>query len=223
MKQATLQTFGKPPLPRGYSTSHILTKRKCGHKFLLAYIFKAKGKQTQPLKLGSDVHADIAEGKFISEDPDKQKMLNAALEYLNKMPDNPVFETTFDDKNNPGKFTGTVFESRFMGLFDVHWVDNRIGVDWKTGTMKEDKGDYEIQAYILNELFRQKYKHNLRTFEFVFLKSRDIYEAESIQNGAVRTRTERKIKNALDSIKRYEFEKKVSFGCQWCEYQGMCI
>ncbi len=223
MKQASLQTFGKPPLPKGYSTSHILTKRMCGHKFLLAYVFKAKGKPSDSAKFGSDVHSEIAQGIFKSYDPDKQKMLDIALGYLHKMPENPVFETTYEDKNNPGKFYGKIFDQPFMGMFDVHWVEERIGVDWKTGSQKEDKGDYEIQAYILNELFNQKYKHNLRKFEFVFVKNGEIYEAKSIQNGAVRIRTEKKIKNALESIQRYEFEKKVSWACEWCDYKGLCL
>jgi hypothetical protein len=45
MKQSTIQTFQtfvKPPLPKGYSPSHILTYRKCEYKFLLAFVYKAK-------------------------------------------------------------------------------------------------------------------------------------------------------------------------------------
>jgi hypothetical protein len=222
--QATLQTSGKPPLPKGYSPSHILTKRKCGYKFLLAYIFKATGKKTHPLIYGSDIHSDIAHGIFKSEDQTTQKMLMVAQNFLSKMPGNPIFETTFEDKNNPGKFYGTIFNQHFMCIFDVHWIKALQGVDWKASEHKETyEGDWEIQAYISNELFKQNYDHGLEKFTFVCLKDGYEYEAKSIYPGPVRTRTEKKIKNALDSIQRYEFEKKVSWACQWCEYQGMCI
>lgn len=221
--QAKIQTSGKPPLPKGYSPSHILTKRKCGYKFLLAYIFKAKGKQMAQLTAGSNTHSDISKGIFESDDPQKQQRLTVAKKFLDKMPINPIFETDFSDKNNPGTYKGTVFDLPFMATFDVHWIYERLAADWKYGTLKEDKSDYEIQAYILNELFRHTHKHNLRHMFFVSLETGEIYEAESIQNGAVRTRTERKIKTALDSIKRLEFEKKVSWACRWCEYQGICV
>ncbi len=221
--QAKLQSFGKPPLPKGYSPSHILTKRKCGHKFLLAYILKAKGRKMQQLEEGSDIHSDISKGIFESEDPIKQEKLLIAQNFLQSMPINPIFETDYTDKNNPGTYKGVVFNVPFMATFDTHWIEERLGLDWKSGLLKKDKADYEIQAYILNELFKQTHKHNLRQFFFVSLKSGEIYEAESIQNGTVRTRTELKIKNALDSIKKLEFKKNVSFSCQWCEFQGMCI
>jgi len=224
MKQAQIQTFGNPPLPRGYSTSHILTKRKCGYKFLLAYIYKAKGKKTEPLLKGSDVHEDISKGIFVSDDPEKQQKLTIALNFLQEMPEDPIFETDSKDKNNPGTYKGTVFEKPFMGTFDVHWISERIGVDWKSGSFHEDyKNDYEIQAYILNELFMQKHGHYLRKFVFVFLKDGYQYEAECITNPRAWKRKGNMIQNALDSIKRLEFNKKVSWACEWCEYQGMCI
>lgn len=225
MTQTNIQTFVKPPLPKGYSTSHILTYRKCQYKFLLAYIYKVRVEtKFQPLILGSDVHDDISKGIFNSEDLNKQKMLNVASQFLAEMPENPIFETDIDDYNNPGTFRGTCFNLPFLGVFDVHWINERIGVDWKTGIYHEEyKGDYEIQAYILNELFMQKYKTNLKRFVFVFLKDGFRYEAQSIYDGAVRRRTETKIKNALDSIKRLDFKKRVSFSCQWCDFQGMCI
>jgi hypothetical protein len=225
MKQASIQTFGKPPLPKGYSTSHILTYRKCEYKFLLAYIYKVKVEtKFKPLLLGSDVHSDISKGQFISEDPDKQKMLDVARQFLSVMPSNPVFETEISDKDNPGTFKGYIFDVPFMGIFDVHWPDDRIGADWKTGKFHEEyKNDYEIQAYVLNELFKQKYKRSLRKFVFVFLKDGVRYETECIANEKARLRKEKMIKGALASIRSLKFEKKVSFACQWCDYQGMCI
>jgi len=223
MKQATLQAFGKPPLPRGYSTSHILTKRKCGYKFLLAYIYKAKGKKTESLTKGSDVHEDISKGIFVSEDPEKQKLLTVAQEFLSEMPDNPIFETDFSDKNNPGTYKGYIMDKPFLGTFDVHWLEG-IGVDWKSGAYhKEYKNDYEIQAYILNELFKQKHGYPLKQFVFVFLKDGFRYEAECITNEKAKTRKETMVRNALDSINRLEFEKRVSYSCDWCEFQGMCM
>ena len=225
MKQTNLQTFGKPPLPRGYSPSHILTYRRCEYKFLLAFIYKVKVEtKFQPLLTGSSIHEDISKGIFTSEAPERQKMLNVAQEFLSEMPANPMFETTYEDPNNPGIFRGMIFGKPFIGIFDDHWVEERQGVDWKASKHNEKyDSDYEIQAYILNELFKQKYKHNLRKFTFVFLKDGFRYEAQSIYNGAVRNRTEKKIKSALDGISNYEFKKKRSYACQWCECKGLCI
>lgn len=215
----------KPPLPKGYSPSHILTYRKCEYKFLLAYIYKAPVKTTfQPLLTGSDIHEDISKGRFVSEDPNMQRMLTVAHNFLNNMPENPIFETNFEDVNNPGTFKGTVFELPFLATFDVHWVDERIGIDWKVSEQKEKYyEDYEIQAYILNELFKQKYKNNLRKFYFVFLKDGSHYEAQSINNEIMRSRTENKILYALEGVNKLEFKKKISWACEWCDYRGMCI
>src|SRR5665647_1319282 len=215
----------KSPLPKGYSPSHILTYRKCEYKFLLAYIYKAPVKTTfQPLLTGSDIHEDISKGRFVSEDPNMQRMLTVAHNFLNNMPENPIFETNFEDVNNPGTFKGTVFELPFLATFDVHWVDERIGVDWKVSEQKEKYyEDYEIQAYILNELFKQKYKNNLRKFYFVFLKDGSHYEAQSINNEIMRSRTENKILYALERVNTLEFKKKISRACEWCDYRVMCI
>jgi len=227
MKQTQIQTFSsfqKPPLPKGYSTSHILTKRKCGYKFLLAYIYKAKGQRMEHLQYGSDVHEDISKGNFESDNPETQKLLDVARTFLEGMPANPIFETSIKDKNNPGTYKGRIFDQPFLGVFDVHWVEERIGVDWKSGSFHEDrKNDYEIQAYVLNELFMQRHGHYLRKFVFVFLKDGYQYEAECITDARAWKRKGNMIQNALDSIKKLEFEKRVSFSCQWCEYQGMCI
>lgn len=224
MKQTSLQTFGKPPLPRGYTPTHVITKRKCGNKFLLAYVFKATGKKTQYLISGQDVHKDISIGNFISEDPEKQKSLDVARNFLLKMPANPIFETDYKDKNNPGTYKGKIFNEPFLAIFDTHWVIERIGVDWKNGVFHEDhKNDYEIQAYILNELFRQTHGVPLKDFIFVFLKDGYEYHAECITDEKAWKRKGTMIKNALDSIKRFEFKKNVSWSCQWCEFQEMCI
>ena len=160
----------KAPLPKGYSPSHILTYRKCEYKFLLAYIFKAPVKTTyQPLLTGSDIHKDISKGIFVSEDPNIQRILTVAHNFLSNMPENPIFETNFEDNENPGTFKGTIFELPFLATFDVHWVEEGIGVDWKVSEQKEQYYEgYEIQAYILNELFKQRHKKNLKKFYFVF-------------------------------------------------------
>ena len=224
MKQATLQTFGKPPLPRGYSPSHILTYRKCEYKFLLAYIYKAKVEtKYKPLLEGSSIHELISKEIFISDDINTQNLLFTAKYFLTEMPENPVFETSYDDKNNPGTFKGKIFETPFLATFDVHWTEG-IGADWKLSVHNEKyNGEYEIQAYILNELFKQKYGYQLKKFYFVFLKDGATYQAQSIYKNAVRTRTETKIKNVLDGVKRLEFKKKVSWACENCDYRGMCI
>jgi PD-(D/E)XK nuclease superfamily len=215
----------KSPLPKGYSPSHILTYRKCEYKFLLAYIYKAPVKTTfQPLLTGSAIHESISKGLFVSEDPYLQRMLIVAHNFLRDMPENPIIETSYEDLNNPGTFKGTIFEYPFLATFDVHWVDERIGADWKASEQKERYYEnYEIQAYILNELFKQKYKTNLRKFYFVFLNDGSRYEAQSIYDGTVRRRIENTILNAIEGVNKLEFKKKVSLACEWCEYRGICI
>lgn len=224
VKQAILQSFGKPPLPKGSSVSHILTYRKCEYKFLLAFIYKVKVEtKYKPLLEGSSVHELISKNQFQSDDSNTQNLLSVAKNFLIEMPENPVFETSFEDKNNPGTFKGYIFDTPFLATFDVHWVEG-LGADWKLSEQKEKYyGEYEIQAYILNELFKQKYGYQLKMFYFVFLKDGSTYQAQSIYKGTVRNRTETKIKNALEGVKRLEFKKKVSFACEWCDYQGMCI
>ena len=215
----------KSPLPKGYSPSHILTYRKCEYKFLLAYIYKVPVKPTfQPLLTGSDIHKDISKGIFVSENPNIQRMLTVARDFLNNMPEDPIFETDFEDNENPGTFKGTIFELPFLATFDAHWVDERIGVDWKVSEQKEKYYEsYEIQAYILNELFKQRHKKNLKKFYFVFLKDGSYYEAQSIYEGSVRNRTESIILNAIEGVNKLEFKKKMSWACEWCEYRGLCI
>lgn len=224
VSQSRIQTFGKPPIPKGYSPSHILTYRKCEYKFLLAYIYKVQVKtKYKPMLEGSSIHELISKGIFVSDDPVTQNLLATAKDFLIDMPDNPIFETSFEDKNNPGTFRGTVFNTPFLATFDVHWSEG-IGADWKSGEYHEKyKGEYEIQAYILNELFKQRYGYQLKKFLFVFLKDGYTYHAQSIYKNAVRTRTETKIKNALESIRKLEFKKKTSFSCEWCDYRGFCI
>ena len=75
----------------------------------------------------------------------------------------------------------------------------------------------------LNELFKQKYQNNLRKFYFAFLKDGSSYEAQSIYDGTERSRTESKILNAIEGVKKLEFKKQVSWACEWCEYRGLCI
>ena len=151
-------------------------------------------------------------------------MLTVAHNFLSNIPENPIFETNFEDVNNPGTFKGIIFELPFLATFDVHWVDERIGVDWKVSEQKEKYYEnYEIQAYILNELFKQKYKNNLRKFYFVFLKDGSRYEAQSIFDGTVRNRIENKILYAIEGVNKLEFKKKMSWACEWCEYRGICI
>ena len=224
VKQATLQTFGKPPLPKGYSPSHILTYRKCEYKFLLTFIYKAKVEtKYEPLLDGSSIHKDISECRFTSHDPEKQKMLDVAYNFLLDMPANPIFETSIEDKNNPGVYKGIIFNVPFLAVFDAHWSEG-FGADWKMSEFNEKYvGEYEIQAYILNELFKQRYGYQLKKMYFVFLKDGYIYQAQSIYKNAVRTRTETKIKNVLEGVRRLEFKKKVSWACEWCDYKGLCI
>lgn len=99
MKQSTIQTFQtfvKPPLPKGYSPSHILTYRKCEYKFLLAFVYKAKVEtKYKPLLEGSTVHELISNGIFISDDTIAQDYLSVAKDFLTEMPENPIFETAF--------------------------------------------------------------------------------------------------------------------------------
>ncbi len=225
VSQAKIQPFGKPPLPKGYSPSHVLTYQRCEYLFLLIYVYKVVVKITyKPLIEGSNIHKDISKGNFISSCPETQQMLNVAREFLSEMPVNPIFETSIDDKDNPGTYRGTVFDNPFLAVFDTHWITERIGVDWKRSKHNKKYDDnYEIQAYILNELFRQAHGFPLEKFYFIFLKDGFRYEAQSIYVGETRAKIELKIITILENINRLNFPKHRSYACEWCDYRGYCL
>lgn len=222
--QTTLDTEEKYPLPRGFSPSHIIGYRSCPRQFFIRYVLKIRIAVTSPiLEMGSRVHDAIARQMFESDNPEVQAYLNVAKEAMRTLPSNPVLETTYEDKNNPGRFFGRCFSYPFAGTFDIHWLDPAMGADWKTGSYKERKnGDYEIQAYLLNELFKQKYGFYLTEFRLIFLKDGYEYYAKSLIQGRSRTVTEKSILNALRDIHARRFPRKESFACGWCEVSQYC-
>ena len=222
--QTTLQTEEKYPLPRGFSPSHIIGYCTCPRAFFIRYVLKIKPEYISPiLELGSNVHEKLANQIFESDNPDEQKYLTVAKESFDKLPENPIFETTYLDKNNPGKYTGFCFRYPFVATFDIHWLDPARGLDWKTGTYKERKNwQYEIQAYLLNELFKQRYKKDLTEFKFIFLSDGFEYRAKSRSHNGWKLRTEARIENALQDIQARRFDKKQSFACDWCDVQSYC-
>jgi hypothetical protein len=222
--QTTLQTEEKYSLPRGFSPSYIIGYRSCPRQFFIRYVLKVKPDFISPiLEMGSRVHTAISQQVFRSDNPDEHAYLQVAREMLAELPGNPVFETTYDDPSNPGMFKGRCFSYPFIGFFDIHWVDPAMGADWKTGSYKQRKNpEYEIQAYILNELYQQKQGYKLNEFRFIFLADGEIYRAKSITPGSWRDRTEGRIKDAIRDIHAYRFPKKRSFACDWCEVSEYC-
>ena len=206
------------------STSKINTYRHCPHKFYLQYILKIKTDVKSPaLELGSRVHASISSRNFESADPPEKLMLSRAKGILDMYPPNPILETTYEDPNNPGRFYGDVLGERAVGIFDFHWTDLPFAGDWKTGKFDPRFTDsYEVQAYILNELYKQKYDRFLKGFSFEFLKVGKLYDARCLADEKVKQATEWKIGEVMQGIAKECYDRQKGPLCNWCEFAEHC-
>src|SRR5574343_668092 len=139
------------------SASRINTYIHCPKKYFFQYVQGLPFAPSEAMILGSKVHGKIAIFDFSGDNTLERHMLNHAKKFLDGLPANPVMETTYEDKNNPGRVFGDVFGQRTVGIFDFHWPDKGIAGDWKTCKldMRYTQG-YDVQAYILAELFKQK-------------------------------------------------------------------
>lgn len=211
-------------LPKVISTSQINTYRHCPKKYFFQYIMKIPVETKSPwLELGSKVHERIAKRDFVSSDLMIRIMLRNAQKFLNNMPPNPIMETTYEDKNNPGRFFGDILGRRAIGIFDYHWIDYPMAGDWKTGKFDQRFTDsLEIQSYILSELYRQKYDFPLKRFYFNFIKFGITYKAICITDEDVRSKIESNIRDALIFIEEGHFPRKRGILCNYCDYAKDC-
>jgi hypothetical protein len=204
-----------------FSPSQINTYRTCPKKYYFQYVKKIPIETKSPwLEIGSKVHSQISKHDFESKDLMIRMMLRNAQKFLNNMPRDPIMETTYEDKDNPGRFYGDVLGRRFVGIFDYHWPDKQMAGDWKTGKLNLRYTDsYEIQAYILNELYKQKYDKYLEKFYFNFIKLDKIYTPQCIKDGS---NINLMIEEALRGIEAREFERNLGILCNYCDYAKIC-
>ncbi|MCK9571149.1 hypothetical protein M0R72_19525 [Candidatus Pacearchaeota archaeon] len=150
-------------------------------------------------------------------------MLTRAKAILDMYPPNPILETTYEDPNNPGRFHGNVLGERAIGIFDFHWSDIPCAGDWKTGKFDPRYTEsYEVQAYILNELYKEKYNRSLTGFSFEFLKFGKIYNATCLSGSEKRNEIEEALKEALENINLCKFNKCKGPLCNWCDLIEYC-
>jgi len=176
------------------------------------------------MEFGSQVHSKIAQKQFESEDPQEHKMLQTAKEILQSMPEDAIFESSYESKVNLGKIYGEVLGHKAVAILDVHWPDIAVARDWKTGKFHGEKytDQYEIQTFFCGELFSSKYDRPLEAMYFDFLPVKHTYSAKILKESKTRSRIEYKIKQALNSIEKEIFQPKKGPLCSYCEYSFCC-
>lgn len=214
------------PLPRFCSTSQITTYGICPRQYTYKYVLRVPSLTTsEAMEIGSRVHSAIADA---SEEADlrsdvEREMVARARAYQAAFPPDPIYETTFEDRENPGRIYGDIDGHTFVGIFDVHWLTPRIALDWKTGNYKPRyTTSLETQAYILGELYAEKYDQTLDDMLFMFLRTNDIHYAKAVTEGRSRTAAIKRIRTTLERIEAREFKKCISPLCQYCEHAEIC-
>jgi len=178
---------------------------------------------SEAMLLGSRVHAKIAKFDFSSDVLLERHMLANAKKFLDAQPQNPIMETTYEDKKNPGRFFGEVFGQKTVGIFDFHWIDPAMAGDWKTGKLDiRYTQSYDVQAYILAELYKQTYNTSLHKFYFKFLRDGGLYQARSIAESSLRDQTTDLILDALIGIDSEDYRKCKGPLCNWCDARKLC-
>ena len=210
-------------LPRTLSTSQVTTYTTCPRKYAYQYVLKVPTLVTpEPLVVGSRIHAAIAEGTTL-DDPAEQAMVERAHRLLKTWPAGAIQETTFDDQENPGRLYGEIAGEKFVGIFDVHWKDPSIAVDWKTGTYKPKYTTaLETQAYVMGELYAQTYDMPLEVMAFIFLKTGDHHYAKALSPGVSRSAAEKRVEKAICGIRNREYGRKQGPLCRYCEHHEIC-
>lgn len=205
------------------SASKINTYIHCPKKYFFQYVQGMPFVPNEAMLLGSKVHGKIAAFDFEADNTIERHMLKNAKKFLVKMPANPIMETTYEDKANPGRFFGEVFGQKTIGIFDFHWPTEAIAGDWKTGKLDlRYTQSYDVQAYILAELFRQKYGKPLGKFYFKFLRDGGLYPARSIAESELRDQTTDLILDALVGISSEDYRKCKGPLCNWCDARKLC-
>jgi hypothetical protein len=211
-------------LPKVVSTSQINTYRHCPRQYFLRYVMKIETDIKSPaLELGSKIHSCISNQCFESDIPIEKLMLTRAKAILDMYPPNPILETTHEDPHNPGRFFGDVLGKRAIGVFDFHWADLPFAGDWKTGNFYSQYTEsFEVQAYILNQLYKQKYGNPLSGFSFEFLKVGNLYDAKCIKESEARTTIENAIQETFENIEWCKFDRHKGPLCKWCDLAEHC-
>jgi hypothetical protein len=211
-------------LPKVISTSQINTYRHCPYQYFLRYVLKIQTDIKSPeLERGSRIHSNISNRIFESDDPLENDMLSRAKAILDMYPPNPILETTHEDPNNPGRFFGNVLGKRAIGIFDFHWANIPFAGDWKTGNFYEEYTEsFEIQAFILDELYNNKYDKHLKGFSFEFLKSGKLYNAKSIAESETKSDIKELIHEAFENIDSGQFDRNKGILCKWCNLIEYC-
>lgn len=197
---------------------------KCGLAFKVQYILKATPPEpaTPQMQKGSRIHEAIAAG-YDLDDPDEQGMVERARAYLLACSGDPIMETKHGDRFNPGRMAGEFYGHPAVAVFDVHWLEPSMAIDWKTGAFNTRyTNSQEVQAYILAELYSQKYGQPLEQMSFVFLPDGTTYEARCIGVPKVRKRIATMIEKAVRGIEGGEFEKKSTPLCRHCVWRTYC-
>jgi CRISPR/Cas system-associated exonuclease Cas4 (RecB family) len=210
---------------KSISASAINSYYSCPRKFYLQYILKLKSPVESPhLKLGSDIHSKLSQNVFESEDLVEHAMLQNGKKFIDNMPSNPVKETTYSDKSNPGRFFGEIFGLRAVGIFDLYWPPEEcIGADFKSGSFyKSYTSHFDMQSWILNELFKQKFNKPLKRFYFPFLKTGEIYEPPCIKDEKENKKVEKAIKKIVDGMEEEQYGKKCGNLCDSCGLSCFC-
>lgn len=212
------------PLPRVFSTSQIVTYGKCPRQYCYRYVLRIPSLvKTEAMEIGSRVHDAIATGAGPLPSEDEQDMVRCARSYCEVFPRGAVYETTFEDDDNPGRLYGDVCGRRFIGIFDVHWPSPAIAIDWKTGSYKPKYTvDLETQAYILGELYNERYDHPLEKMLFIFLRTNTIHEAKALAPSRSRTTAVTRIEKAIDRIEARAFDPRRSPLCSYCDHAAIC-
>jgi len=211
-------------LPKVISTSQINTYRHCPRKYFLQYVLKIKTDiKSEALEMGSRVHAGISSRIFKSDIPIEHLMLTRAKAILEMYPPNPILETTYEDPDNPGRIWGNLHGKRAICVFDFHWSDIPFAGDWKTGKFDPRYVDgFEVQAYISNELYKEKYGRPLNGFSFEFLKVGKIYNATCLVESEKKHEIEETLDQALENINLCKFDKCKGPLCNWCDLIEYC-
>lgn len=205
------------------SASKINTYLHCPKQYFFRYVQGMPFVPNEAMIRGSRVHGKISTFDFESNDSLDRHMLRNAKKFLDSMPESPIMETTYEDKKNPGRFFGDVFGQKTVGIFDFHWPDHSMAGDWKTGKLDSRyTQSYDVQAYILAELFKQKYNRDLKTFYFKFLRDGGLYQAKSITESEIRDQTTDLILDALVGIDSGDYKKCRGPLCNWCDAKNIC-
>lgn len=204
-------------IPKVFSMSHINTYRDCPRQYFLAYVAKIETPMSPYAEYGIRIHKLIADKVFTSDDPKEQKALSRAEEFLKSLPEGVILET------NREMLFGEIFGRKAVGIPDFYWTSIPLMGDWKSGSFYEAYTDsHEVQAYIYNELYKQKFGRPLEAFYFKFLKDDGFYKARCITQQNKRQQIEKIIQEVLTNIDEGRFGRKFSSSCKWCDYKEHC-